>query len=592
MSRLLSVQSMAQQVASAVSTVLNIETMILDSSLKIIAGTGKYMEQIGQKEAEAFVEDEYLYRYLLKNGGFYVVDDTSDPLYGPVQYGETGEICCAIHYNGENVGIISLVAFSNEQYEVLIGNHRSICAFLQNMATLISSYLGNQESLDRISIQKEQLMTTINSSLDGILFLTAEGLIAECNKNAVKIIGLPREEIIGRNIDMLWPNSFAQFISAPDGFSNREYAFSGERVHNHVLLSARPITYRQSIENVIIFFKDIVEAKQDAYRLTGNHPTSFDSIHGTSSQITALKEFAATISHSNSTILITGESGTGKEMFARAIHNSSPRGNAPFVAINCGAIPDNLMESELFGYVEGAFTGAAAGGHKGKFEAAKGGTVFIDEIGDLALHLQVKLLHVLQRRQIEKVGGTNSIDIDVRVIAATNKDLYKMCKTGAFREDLYYRLNVIPLHVPPLRDRLEDVVALSHHFLAKYSMLVGKPITAYSEDALHALLSHDWPGNIRELENVIEYSVNVTKNNCITFNDLPPLFKTTASYKNINPKDSLKTRVNNYELNMLIKGYDEIKKGNLTRLELAKQLSISRTSLYRKLKKLESLEEQ
>jgi two-component system response regulator PilR (NtrC family) len=219
-----------------------------------------------------------------------------------------------------------------------------------------------------------------------------------------------------------------------------------------------------------------------------------------------LKTTIRTIAGTTSTVIITGESGTGKELVARAIHTCSPRANEPFVSINCGAFPETLLESELFGYVKGAFTGANTN-KRGLFEMAHGGTIFLDEISETTLAMQVKLLRVLQERTIRPLGGGAETPIDVRVIAATNKDLYKLVADGQFREDLYYRLSVIPIQVPPLRDRADDIVILANHFLKKFAGQMGKQIQRISNEALQMMKSYDWPGNVRVLENTIERAV-------------------------------------------------------------------------------------
>jgi two-component system response regulator PilR (NtrC family) len=233
---------------------------------------------------------------------------------------------------------------------------------------------------------------------------------------------------------------------------------------------------------------------------------SLDNIIGESEPMRKLKQTIRTIATTNSTVIVSGESGTGKELVARAIHTCSPRSGDPFVSVNCGAFPETLLESELFGYVKGAFTGATSNKH-GLFELSSGGTIFLDEISETTLAMQVKLLRVLQERSIRPVGGGQETPIDVRVIAATNKNLLQQVKDGQFREDLYYRLSVIPVEVPPLRDRAEDVVLLANYFLKKFAVQMSKNVVRLSPDSLKTMMGYDWPGNVRVLENTIERAV-------------------------------------------------------------------------------------
>lgn len=241
---------------------------------------------------------------------------------------------------------------------------------------------------------------------------------------------------------------------------------------------------------------------------------------GTSEAMRKVNEMVARVAPAKTTVLITGESGTGKEMFARSIHDQSDRSSRPFIPINCGAIPETLIESELFGHTKGAFTGAT-GDKKGLFAAAEGGTIFLDEIGELPLSMQVKLLRVLQERKIKRVGSATEETVDARVVAATNRDLRDMVKAGTFREDLFYRLNVIELHLPPLRERSDDVPLLIHHFVAKYAADLGKTIRGVDKEAMQSLMGHNYPGNVRELENIIERAVTLELSELITRDSLP-----------------------------------------------------------------------
>ena len=325
-----------------------------------------------------------------------------------------------------------------------------------------------------------------------------------------------------------------------------------------------------------------------------DYKISFDDIVGDSVEIENAKDFARKVAGSNSTVLIRGESGTGKEMFARAIHNSSSRKNGPFVAINCAAIPEPLLESELFGYEDGAFTGARHGGKMGKCELAIGGTLFLDEVGDIPLFLQSKFLRMLQERCIERVGGNKRIHVDIRIIAATNKNLEEMIENNEFREDLYYRLNVIPVFLPPLRKRKEDIVTVGKHFLRKYTAKLGKDIEDIAPDALAIMRDYDWPGNLRELENAIECAVNVETGNLLTAASLPEKVREKTGIKNVRttydtsyektPEEENGAKLKT-ELDTVINALDKYGWDTKGKKNAAKSLGIGIATLYRILNK-------
>ena len=301
------------------------------------------------------------------------------------------------------------------------------------------------------------------------------------------------------------PDSAVILITAVDDYEAAVEAVKAGGASDYIrkgpaLVDEIKLAIRRSLEKVLLSRQNLAFKRDAATR------NSLDNIVGVSAAIEKLKQTIRTVASTGSTILIHGESGTGKELVARAVHVCSPRATEPFVSVNCGAFPETLLESELFGYVKGAFTGANQN-KRGLFEMADGGTIFLDEIGEMSLAMQVKLLRVLQERLVRPVGGTDEIAIDVRVIAATNRDLDKQVAESLFREDLYYRLNVIPITVPPLRERREDVALLVQHFLKKYVSAAGKNIVKVSPQSLDALCHYEWPGNVRQLENSVERAV-------------------------------------------------------------------------------------
>ncbi len=302
----------------------------------------------------------------------------------------------------------------------------------------------------------------------------------------------------------------------------------------------------------------------------------FHDLVSKSPKMQKIFELARTVAKSNSNILILGESGTGKELLARAIHNESPRANGPFVAVSCVAIPDTLLESELFGHEKGAFTDAISQ-KKGKFELAHGGTLFLDEIGDISPKMQLTLLRVLEEKEFTRVGGTKPIKVDVRIIAATNRDLQKAVQEGRFRDDLYYRLNVITIHLPPLRERKEDIPLLVQHFIEKFNLQMGKKVERISDEALRMLMQYDWPGNVRELENTIERAMVITKGKAITPEDI----EIPSLQKNFPTEESGKT-LEAVERAHILRVLNETD-WNIQRS--AQILGIDRTTLYNKIKK-------
>jgi transcriptional regulator with GAF, ATPase, and Fis domain len=322
----------------------------------------------------------------------------------------------------------------------------------------------------------------------------------------------------------------------------------------------------------------------------------FSQIIGQSSQMQDVFSLVEKVADSDSTILITGESGTGKELIAKSIHTLSSRKHESFIAINCGAIPSELLESELFGHVRGAFTGAIST-RAGRFELADGGTIFLDEIGDLAPQLQVKLLRVLQERSFEPVGSTKSIHVNVRVIAATNKNLEDLTRTGQFREDLFYRLNVIPIAVPPLRERKEDIPYLLTHFIQILNARKKRHITGISSTALEHLIHYPWPGNIRELENLVERLIILKGSGLIEVADLPPSYQVLGQYQtktqelNRQPLTQIEIPETGIDFNALVDQFENhlliqaLEKTNWNRNQAAQLLGLNRTTLVEKIKK-------
>ncbi|HHY39339.1 MAG TPA: sigma 54-interacting transcriptional regulator [Clostridia bacterium] len=592
MSALGRIRETAQQVAEAVSMALGVETEIVDDELTIVAGTGKYLRKIGMKEEEAYYDTGFLYKRVLSTGQAYVVEDPrEDPTYDPSslrgETDETAEICCPIILGERVIGVMGLVAFNDEQRNMMLTKRSSLMRFVDRMAFLLASKVSEADALAELTMASNRLKTIIETIHEGVIAVDEQGIITHCNATAERLFGKSKKDLIGTPLGTYWPDTCVlDALVSGTAYIEREEMHGTRGKSMHFFITARPIEIEGRTAGVVASFRDITEVKRLVYNMGEKKITStFDEIKGESPVIKDLLAKAQKVAAGNSTVLITGESGTGKELLARALHSASPRSNGPFIAVNCGAIPETLLESELFGYEGGAFTGARREGKAGKFELADGGTIFLDEIGDLPLHLQVKLLHVLQTKRVERVGGNRPTEVDVRVIAATNRDLETMMKEGEFRSDLYFRLNVIPLHVPPLRDRKEDIPILLDYFLSKYSEMLKKPIKGFSDAARDLLCRYDWPGNVRELENAVEYAVNMESSDTITVDSVPPRLRKYAL--DPGPSEcSLRKRLESYERSILQEYLERYGRSRQGKEKAAKALNISRATLYRKLSDL------
>ncbi len=378
-----------------------------------------------------------------------------------------------------------------------------------------------------------------------------------------------------------WPNTEMIIVTAHGSIKSAVEAIK-KGAYSYILKPFEPDDLLNEVQKVQDLQKMREENRSLKIALAQTRKTG--PIIGNTAELKSILELIGTVANANTTVSILGESGTGKELVANAIHDQSKRSNGPFIKLACAALSENLLESELFGHEKGSFTGAVSQ-KKGRFEAANGGTLFLDEIGEISQTVQVKLLRFLQERQFERVGGTKTIKTDVRIITATNRDLAKEVQEGRFREDLYYRLNVITISVPPLRERLDDIPLLAHHFLEKYKMEVNRDMDGFTERALDALKKFHWPGNIRELQNVIERAVVLAKEKIIDINDLSDNFRETLSGKSFpfsgETLPPLKEAKQAFEKEYLERAL-EINKGNITRT--ADTINLARKNLQEKIK--------
>ncbi len=391
--------------------------------------------------------------------------------------------------------------------------------FLQDFVYSGKKVVKALETNDNIMKQLHTILNVIN---DGIVGIDSDGNVMFSNENANKLFSEKGEKNVGEiNLDDILDFEAKALLGKNFGLYRKVHEIMGKKI----LLTMMPIIKNDVNNGVIITFKDLSEIIEMENIVRANlmkrgHTSKygFSNIVGKSKQIVETKEIARKLARSNSTLLLLGESGIGKELFAHAIHKASGKQYGPFVAVSFAALPENLLESELFGYEEGAFTGARKGGHAGLFEQAHKGTIFLDEIGDASLKIQARLLRVLQEKEVLRIGGTKIIPIDVRIIAATNKNLEELVSAGEFREDLFYRLKVLPIRIPPLREHKEDIPLLIEKMLEKFPKGEAMEI---SEEAMEEFMEYDWPGNIRELENVIEYLYHIVGDGPVRSKDLP-----------------------------------------------------------------------
>lgn len=436
----------------------------------------------------------------------------------------------------------------------------------------------------------------VNTPFEGVIAVDTKGYICFVNDFFAQMLHKEAEQLIGTHIEQALPDCRLCDTLA------RGYSEWGDTltIHGKEIYTARfPLKQDGILIGAMLktVFPDMMVGRSVAERMmfqssqtTPIPPTrnlfTCMSIVGETENMLYVKKLARRASRTSSTLLITGESGTGKEIIAQAIHTRSVRRDAPFISVNCGAIPKELIESELFGYEGGAFTGAKRGGSPGKFELANGGTILLDEIGDMPTDMQVKLLRVLQEKEVWRVGGSTPIKLDIRVMASTNRDLLQMVQEGTFRRDLYYRLNILSIHMPALREHIEDLPALISSLLSRINKRIGSKAEGITPESLEVAMNYSWPGNVRELENVLEQAVNWSNDELIDFHRIPNKFwehtSPSRSKKENRRPVEIHSEIARTEKELLEQALIEFG-GN--RSEAAKALGMSRTTFYRRLEK-------
>lgn len=581
---LMQIQPTIQRFARMLASVLQLEVEIVDENLCRVAGTGAYGKFLGRQLSG----NSRLLRHVLETKTEKVVTQSRfDPL---CEGCDSKENCREKAFLGTPVilqercvGVISLIAVTHEQQEHISDNLREFSDYVRHISTIfVSKLLEDQGPGDNIS----KIFATMIDNMDqGVLVVDADNRVQFVNQTALKTLGVVQNNIIGKPVRF------------------RPLTFESNFTHGHM----QHIVSWDDKSELIIGQLHNIQGRQLFLMAFHQSHTSFsvanapdephiEQLVGECRVMRQLKRLISRIAPSPSSVMVVGESGTGKEAVARAIHKLSGRRNKPFIAINCAAIPEQLLESELFGYVKGAFTGASANGKTGLIQAANTGTLFLDEIGDMPLMLQAKLLRAIEAREILPIGASSPIQVDIRIISATNQNLAQFIAEGKFREDLFYRLNVIPITLPPLRERQEDIELLVHYFLHLHTRRLGSVYPGIAPDVVEILRKHRWPGNLRELSNLMEYLVNVVPSGeVIDSTLLPPNLLnngtteqsdvTEVSEAHLSLDDAGGTALEEMEKQMI---REALSRHN-SKKEVADELGIGIATLYRKIKKYELL---
>lgn len=581
---LMQIQPTIQRFARMLASVLQLEVEIVDENLCRVAGTGAYGKFLGRQLSG----NSRLLRHVLETKTEKVVTQSRfDPL---CEGCDSKENCREKAFLGTPVilqdhcvGVISLIAVTHEQQEHISDNLREFSDYVRHISTIfVSKLLEDQGPGDNIS----KIFATMIDNMDqGVLVVDDENRVQFVNQTALKTLGVVQNNIIGKPIRF------------------RPLTFESDFTHGHM----QHIVSWDDKSELIIGQLHNIQGRQLFLMAFHQSHTSFsvanapdephiEQLVGECRVMRQLKRLISRIAPSPSSVMVVGESGTGKEVVARAIHKLSGRRNKPFIAINCAAIPEQLLESELFGYVKGAFTGASANGKTGLIQAANTGTLFLDEIGDMPLMLQAKLLRAIEAREILPIGASSPIQVDIRIISATNQNLAQFIAEGKFREDLFYRLNVIPITLPPLRERQEDIELLVHYFLHLHTRRLGSVYPGIAPDVVEILRKHRWPGNLRELSNLMEYLVNVVPSGeVIDSTLLPPNLLnngtteqsdvTEVSEAHLSLDDAGGTALEEMEKQMI---REALSRHN-SKKQVADELGIGIATLYRKIKKYELL---
>lgn len=524
--------------------------------------------------AFSFEKNEKLEEWVGKRAAFNVNSDSNDDKMTKT-FIDLDKKYKLYHY------IYKINMFDISQYYLYFISESEKDLECMNMFNSINDNIENYMRLiDKHASHNDLLLRALDSVNEGISFCDRDGYLIYVNKACCSILGASKEELIGKKMDKLSKDKplLREIIDTKKSVIDVEYFLRFKEKTVQLTNSGYPVFDRKrDVIGAIDIFRSIERSRKLTSTMAGYEAFfTFDHIIGESRKIKENIKLAKVFAKSSENILIIGESGTGKELFAQAIHNYSNRRNKPFIALNCANFPNELVDSELFGYEEGSFTGAKKGGKPGKFELAHGGTLFLDELGEMPIHIQAKLLRVLETMCINRIGGTRPIKVDVKVIAATNRRLEKLVEQGEFRSDLYYRLKVLYVEVPPLKEREKDVLILADYFIKKFSEKMQKNISGLSSGAKEAIMQYAWPGNIRELENTLSRCMYICDGEYITEENLVMAGLKEYKYEGFIKRETIK--IDKKALT------DALESTNGNKKKVSELLGISRPTLYKLLK--------
>lgn len=562
-----SIKNNLNDIISTMATLTNMEYAIFDTEAELVSSTGVYLKRKGQSVHTASIEEVLSLGNVVVNKPGLMKSCIGCRFANNCP--STIEILSCVKLDGQPIGVVSMTSFTQEGHALIEENLHKYMEILGYMSNLISMYAHNEVARSTPGILSKAIEHLIRESGMNYMVIDRNGYLLHWDDGTQELLSYC--DLYTQSLGMIFPQEFSGWIfgsSYPSSKSLVFEGFSGE-------VFSTPLSTENGIEGYVLRFD-----KRDGEALKRSPSTSYlDRIITRDPKLMEVKRIIEKISSSPSSVLITGESGTGKEIAAKAIHFTSNRSNKPFIPVNCANIPENLFESELFGYEEGAFTGARKRGKPGILELANNGTVFLDEIGELPHHSQAKLLRFLQDGVIQRLGSITNIPLNVRIIAATNQDLELLMNEGKFREDLFYRLNVVPIHLPPLRERKSDIPILIDHFIKAMNSKLSKRLLGIDDLALEAMMDYSWPGNVRELENSIEYAMNMEDTSRINLTSLP-----ARIFSNCELESDLRSKLSKSESSIIISALDKNGWDMDGKIKTAEELGISLRTLYRRLK--------